>query len=102
MPSVVIHSVTVSHDCGMDTFLGFTYEEALNQLYEYVCEWWDEFVDRGVPDPQDKRGTIDRYFDNSHGQEYWDSTSQVLEWPDNIPQPIVDGHPDGDALNRLS
>lgn len=67
---MTIHFAIVSHRHGNNLYLATTEEALRDQLYDYVSEYWDDYVDEKITD--DKQACIDRYFEGAEGTEYLD------------------------------
>ena len=66
----------IHHDNGTNIYAGHTEGDLYAQLYEYVCEWWDELreKDDSLPEvpPKDYEEAFGWYFDSDMNDEYCD------------------------------
>lgn len=83
----------VHHDHGLDVLGIFSTEEmAYDELYEYVCRWWDDLAessgtsDDSIPEKPDKtkkREMISLYFDNHPKVESGDVHERTVDDSNN-------------------
>jgi hypothetical protein len=72
-----VHVGVLHHKHGSDIFVGWTEEQMYAKVYEYVKEWWEDFVpDRTLPKDHDK--AISEYFEAAGDQEWLDILGDTL------------------------
>jgi enoyl-[acyl-carrier-protein] reductase (NADH) len=75
-----VHVGVLHHKHGADIFVGWTEDEVYAKVYEYVKEWWEDFVhDRDLP--EDHEEAISAYFEAAGDQEYLDMMGDTVEYP---------------------
>ena len=65
----------ITHSFGTDATVCATQELAVNEVYQYVKEWWNQISDQPVI--EDKWKAIEHYFDKTNGMESYD----IIESP---------------------
>lgn len=79
---IIVHFAEIHHRHGTDFLLGWTKEQVIDQVYEYVEEWWGEWDYPEESPPKDKMKAIDLYFDGEHNEEWCD-----ISWMEMPPKP---------------
>lgn len=67
-----VYVTSIEHKHGTNFYVNRSKQGAVNALYDYVEEWWDEAVPAGCGpiSDYDKATAIEMYFENN-GYESW-------------------------------
>ena len=115
---VVVHigSITYFEEPDSYVFLGWTYEELEQELYDYVDENWEGYIDRDEqPPPPDRSEAICAFFEAACDSMKLETYTQRLSYPaphnavvhrreeplTGFGSAIIIAPQTGDALDRL-
>ena len=67
----------IEHRHGQNVYAARTKRKLLDQLYDYVKQWWDsEIPDEELPPKLSKKAVVDRYFEHV-GHEWLETLTAV-------------------------
>ena len=67
----------IEHRHGQNVYAARTKRKLLDQLYDYVKQWWDsEIPDEELPPKLSKKAAVDRYFEHV-GHEWLETLTAV-------------------------
>ena len=82
---MIIFVATISHRHGFNVYAATTHDSALGLVADYCREWWPDIDAKGSP-PADDNEAVNRYFDNTANEEYFDITETELH---GLPEPVA-------------
>ena len=65
-----VYVAIVQHKQGNNVYVSKSHSGVINQVYEYVIDWWYDYNDSDSFIPEGKQTAVDQYFKNAEGFEW--------------------------------
>lgn len=87
---IKIYIATICHRHGVNSYCNHDYVAYIEELYDYVVEWWNDTCE-GLAIPANRKEAIDEYFRNSPDETLDEGEAEFdLPLPDSLAKQLTD------------